>query len=89
MHYIRQVLIIIFLFPCKNLPRAMFISQIMQLLFFIANSPKASFFCMYFHSCEVIDTFHVLMSSTFIPYLRVSVIHEIYMYQMAIKNSKR
>ena len=42
-----------------------------------------------------IDTFHVLMSSTFISYLRVSVTHEIYMYQltssqmhkMAIKNS--
>ena len=61
----------------------MLISHIIQLLFFVANCPKTSF--------------HLLMSSTFIPYLRVSVTHEIYMYQltssqmhkMAIEYSQR
>ena len=52
MQNISQVLIINFLFPCRNLPCAMLISHIMQLLFFIANSPKTSFFCLYYHSCE-------------------------------------
>ena len=52
MHNISQVLIIFFLFPCKNLPCAMLISHIMQLLFFIANSPKTSFFYLYYQSCE-------------------------------------
>ena len=93
MHYISQVLIINFLFPCKNLPSAMLISHIMQLLFFIVNSPKTCIIT----PMNSIDTFHVLMSSTFIPYLSVSVTHEIFMYQltssqthkMAIKNSQR
>ena len=98
MHNISQLLIIIFLFSCRNLPCAMLISHIRQSLFFIANSPKTSFFS----ACNItpvnfIDTFLVLMSSTFIPYLRVSVTHEVYMYQltssqthkMAMKNSQR
>ena len=43
----------IFFVSCKNLPCAMLISHIMQLLFFISNSRKTSFFCLYHHSCEI------------------------------------
>ena len=49
----------------------MLVSHIMQLLFFISACIIAP--------VNFIDTFHVLMPSTFIPYLRVSVTHEIYM----------
>ena len=81
MHYISQVLIICFFVSCKNLPCAMLVSHVMELLFFIANSPKTSFYCLYYHSCEIFfDTFHLLMSSTSIPYLRC-ITYEIYMYQ--------
>ena len=59
--------------------------------------PRPLFSACIFTPVNFFDTFHVLMSSTFIPYLRVTVIHEIYMYQrtssqthkMAIKNSQR
>ena len=77
----------------------------MRYLFFISCNyyfslqipPRPLFSACIFTPVNFIDTFHVLMSSTFIPYLRVSVIHEIYMYQrtssqtlkMAIKNSQR
>ena len=52
--YQLHIYIIYFFVSCKNLPcDAMLISHIMQLLFFIANSPKTSFFCLYYHSCDI------------------------------------
>ena len=52
----------IFFVSCKDLSCAMLISHIMQLLFFIANFPKTSFFYLHFHYCEFtpvnfLDTF--------------------------------
>ena len=59
--------------------------------------PRPLFSACIITPVNFIDTFHVLMSNTLIPYLRVSVTHEVYMYQltssqthkMAMKNSQR
>ena len=59
--------------------------------------PRSLFSACIITPVKFFDTFHLLVSSTFIPYLRVSVTYEIYMYQltssqtykMAIENSQR
>ena len=96
MHYISKVLIIYFLFPAKICP-VRCLSLILSNNFSLKIPPR-----LYFSTCIItpvnfFDISHLFMSSTFIPYLRVSVTHEMYIYQltssqthkMAIKNSQR
>ena len=97
MHYISPVLIIHFLFPAKTCPVRCLSLILCNYYFSLQIPPRPLFPACIITPVNFIDTFHLLMSSTFVPYLRVSVTHEIYMYQltssqthkMAIKSSQR
>ena len=97
MHYISRVLIIHFLFPAKTCPVRCLSLILCNYYFSLQIPPRSLFSACIITPVNFIDTFHLLMSSTFVPYLRVSVTHEIYMYQltssqthkMAIKNLQR
>ena len=93
MHYISQVLYI-FYFLQKSALCDAYLSY-HAIIFHCKFRPD-------FSTCIItpvnfFDTSHLLMSSAFIPYLRISVTHEMHIYQlassqthkMAIKNSQK
>ena len=99
MHNISQVLINykVFVFLQKSaLCDAYFLYHAI-IIFHCKFPPRPLFSACIITPVNFIDTFHVLMSNTLIPYLRFSVTHEVYMYQltssqthkMAMKNSQR
>ena len=85
------------LYTTKNCPVQCLSLILYNYYFLLQIAPRPLFSACIITPVNFFDTFHLLMSSTFIPYLRVSVTHEIYMYQltssqmhkMAIEYSQR
>ena len=95
-HALYIISIIYFLFPAKICP-VRCLSLILCNYFSLQIPPRPYFSTCIITPVNFFDTSHLLMSSAFIPYLRISVTHELYIYQlassqthkMAIKNSQK
>ena len=86
-----------FFFPAKTCPVRCLSLILCNYYFSLQIPPRPLFPACIITPVNFIDTFRLLIPSTFTPYLRVSVTNEIYMYQltssqtykMAIKSSQR
>ena len=70
------------LYITKNCPVQCLSLILCNYYFLLQIAPRPLFSACIITPVNFVDTFHLLMSGTSIPYLKVSVTHETYMYQL-------